>query len=269
MKNSIKLIKQEENGCYFNVEAVVPMNYGFIEDMHINFVAEGKYHTHKLKFDRCENGLVYFKSDVFLETKAIYRYFFDYKVNGYFFVIKVNSDYKKEVHRSVDGITWELFYTSPYNNQHYSQDIITAAAYSEKYDLYVIYGFRCIEFVSPDGEVKFYKAGYMHNLIKLADDVVCYINNGGSSNDVKHLAILKFTDQGIIDDLCYYTYNDSNIPANAFAYQQRALYDEINSNLLTIDITGYGKNYDYPVNSLYYIGASVSLLQENEYIKFK
>lgn len=99
MKNSIKLIKQEENGCYFNVEAVVPMNYGFIEDMHINFVAEGKYHTHKLKFDRCENGLVYFKSDVFLETKAIYRYFFDYKVNGYFketrddsFKLSVNYD---------------------------------------------------------------------------------------------------------------------------------------------------------------------------------
>ena len=38
MNSSIKIKKQEEKGNLYNIEVTIPMDYGFIEDMYINFL---------------------------------------------------------------------------------------------------------------------------------------------------------------------------------------------------------------------------------------
>ena len=100
MDSNIKLKKQNEKGNLYNVEVVIPMDYGFIENMYINFITGEK---HKLKFDKCENGLVYFNSDIYLENKAIYRYFFSYNANGHY---KEKYDDKYKLSVNYDTPEW-------------------------------------------------------------------------------------------------------------------------------------------------------------------
>ena len=100
MDSNIKLKKQNEKGNLYNVEVVIPMDYGFIDNMYINFITGEK---HKLKFDKCENGLVYFNSDIYLENKAIYRYFFSYNANGHY---KEKYDDKYKLSVNYDTPEW-------------------------------------------------------------------------------------------------------------------------------------------------------------------
>jgi len=73
-------ISNFENGKKYHIEINIPQNYGWIEN--VNFVITNTNTSYPLSFDKKENGLVRFSGDIFLETQAIYNYFFSYTANG-------------------------------------------------------------------------------------------------------------------------------------------------------------------------------------------
>lgn len=79
----IKEIDNKEYGNKYHVSIRVPMSYGWIDDMRMVFEDRGSVFGYKLKHIKNEDGYVYFEGDIPLETRAIYRYYFSYYVNGF------------------------------------------------------------------------------------------------------------------------------------------------------------------------------------------
>ena len=75
-------INNIESGKKYKVSIEIPIELGWIDN--VNFIVEdgNKIFAHKLNHQKNENGLALFESEVFLETKAIYRYYFSYFVDG-------------------------------------------------------------------------------------------------------------------------------------------------------------------------------------------
>ena len=75
-------INNIESGKKYKVSMEIPIELGWIDN--VNFIVEdgNKIFAHKLNHQKNENGLALFESEVFLETKAIYRYYFSYFVDG-------------------------------------------------------------------------------------------------------------------------------------------------------------------------------------------
>ena len=94
----IKKIKDLENGNMYQISINFPMEIGFIED--VNFVIENSSDSNffKLSHIKNEDGKVFFNSEIFLETKAIYHYYFSYFVNGnHFFHKKENITHSDNI----------------------------------------------------------------------------------------------------------------------------------------------------------------------------
>lgn len=87
MSNNISFDMQEieknDFGNKYHVSIKVPMSVGWIDDMRIVFEDRGYVFGYKLKHIKNENDYVYFEGDIPLETRAIYRYYFSYYVNGF------------------------------------------------------------------------------------------------------------------------------------------------------------------------------------------
>ena len=78
----VKKIKENENGAVFRVTVRVPAEIGWIDNMTM-IVEKGNYNYHnKINYKEMDNDEVVFESDIELPTCAIYRYYFDYLVNG-------------------------------------------------------------------------------------------------------------------------------------------------------------------------------------------
>ena len=73
-----------DNGCKYKVLLKLPMNDGWFDDVYFCIQRGNSIIPIKLKHKENKDGCVYFetKEDIFLETKAIYNYYFSYKVNG-------------------------------------------------------------------------------------------------------------------------------------------------------------------------------------------
>lgn len=80
---NIKMINQSDNGANYRIDVRIPMSAGWIEDVYFCTVKDGKNFNYKLKHQKNDNEYVYFGADVFLETCGVYRYFFQFKANGY------------------------------------------------------------------------------------------------------------------------------------------------------------------------------------------
>jgi len=78
----VKEITNIENGKKYKISVNLPMNIGWID--YINFVVEKGNQTlyFPMKHIKNENGNIYFETYVDLETRAIYNYYFDFKVNN-------------------------------------------------------------------------------------------------------------------------------------------------------------------------------------------
>ncbi len=74
-----------ENGRKYKVSLELPMKDGWFEDVYFCIQKGGHLIPVRLKHKENRDGIVYFESesDVFLETRAIYKYYFSYKVNGF------------------------------------------------------------------------------------------------------------------------------------------------------------------------------------------
>ena len=79
----IKEIEKNDCGNKYHVSIKVPMSYGWIDDMRMVFEDGGTVFGYKLKHVKNEDDYVYFEGDIPLETRAIYRYYFSYYVNGF------------------------------------------------------------------------------------------------------------------------------------------------------------------------------------------
>lgn len=78
----IEKVKDIENGKKFIVSIEIPTTLGWIDN--VNFIVEdgNKIIPHRLKHQKNENNIAYFSSEIDLETKAIYRYYFSYFIDG-------------------------------------------------------------------------------------------------------------------------------------------------------------------------------------------
>lgn len=98
-------LEKKENSNKYKINMSFPIELGWIED--VNFVIEkgNRIIPYKLKHLKNEDGKVYFEGEVELETRAIYRYYFSYLVDGITNFLK--KEYKNNEHITKDEM-WKM-----------------------------------------------------------------------------------------------------------------------------------------------------------------
>ena len=86
-----KEIEKIENDSKYKVTIEFPLETGWID--YINLVVETQNTSHSipLKHLKNENNKIIFETEFYLETRAIYHYYFEYKVNNQIKYIKQNN----------------------------------------------------------------------------------------------------------------------------------------------------------------------------------
>lgn len=81
----IKETEKLGNGCKYKVSLELPMKDGWFEDVYFCIQKGSQLIPIKLKHKENKDDVVYFETeeDLFLETRAIYKYYFSYKVDGF------------------------------------------------------------------------------------------------------------------------------------------------------------------------------------------
>lgn len=95
---SIKLINPKNNelldkqvdGCAYKVDVVIPMSYGWLDDLYLCVSSDKFNYCFKIPFDHNDEKNVHFSGDIFLETRAIYRTYFTVTCNGRRFYLNKN-----------------------------------------------------------------------------------------------------------------------------------------------------------------------------------
>ena len=92
-KFKIKETEKLDNGCKYKIFLEVPMKDGWFEDVYFCIQKGRDLIPIKLKHKENKDAIVYFETeeDIFLETRAIYQYYFSYKCDGFRRFIK-NED---------------------------------------------------------------------------------------------------------------------------------------------------------------------------------
>lgn len=75
-------IEKFENGNNYQIIVEMPFEYGFIENLDFIIEKGNKTMVFPLKHVGNTNDKVYFETNVYLETSAIYHYYFKYKINN-------------------------------------------------------------------------------------------------------------------------------------------------------------------------------------------
>lgn len=80
---SIEEKENLENGKKYLITLRVPLNYGWYED--VNFIVKNgnDFLYFPLKHQKNENGMAFFTGEGELDTRAIYHFYFNCKINGY------------------------------------------------------------------------------------------------------------------------------------------------------------------------------------------
>ena len=77
-----------EDGKKYHVSIKVPMTMGWIERMKIIVESQAERHAFQLRHSKNEDGYVFFDTDIELNTKAIYHYYFSFEANKEFKYLK-------------------------------------------------------------------------------------------------------------------------------------------------------------------------------------
>jgi glycosidase len=95
----VKEISNIQNGKKYKISINLPMNIGWID--YINFVVEkgNEKQYFPMKHIKNEKGNIYFETYVDLETRAIYNYYFDFKVNNKIKYITKDNSIKEHISR--------------------------------------------------------------------------------------------------------------------------------------------------------------------------
>ena len=78
IKYNIAEINTLKDGNEYEIIIQIPMELGWIEN--VNIIIDGKIFP--MEYFKSENSMAYFKTNLYLETKAIYHYYFSFKANG-------------------------------------------------------------------------------------------------------------------------------------------------------------------------------------------
>ncbi|MBR1386078.1 MAG: glycoside hydrolase family 13 protein [Bacilli bacterium] len=99
-------IEKNDNKVKYNVRIKVPESFGWIERMKFITEANGIRSAYQLKHEKNEDGFVYFSGEVFLNTCAIYNYYFSFEANKNFMYFKKEN---KTGNQSVSNVEkWKL-----------------------------------------------------------------------------------------------------------------------------------------------------------------
>ena len=82
VKTNINLINQKESGNDYEIVMQIPMDLGWIED--VNFIIDNN--TYHMDYLKTEDNFAYFKTNLYLETKAIYHYYFSLPYPLFYFL---------------------------------------------------------------------------------------------------------------------------------------------------------------------------------------
>ena len=88
---NIETIKSNEEGELLKIAINVPMSIGWIERMKFIVESNNERKAFQLKHIKNEDNKVYFETTIFLETKALYYYYFSFEVNNNFIYFKKNN----------------------------------------------------------------------------------------------------------------------------------------------------------------------------------
>lgn len=95
---SLNLIEVMNDGNNYQVIIQIPTCLGWIED--VKFILDDRVIS--MNYVKCENDMAYFEANAFIETKAIYHYYFSCLINGKYVSIKSNEeDWKLSVNFEV------------------------------------------------------------------------------------------------------------------------------------------------------------------------
>ena len=89
----IRETEKLDNGCKYSISLELSMKDGWFEDVYFCVQRGWDLIPIKLKHKENKDGIVYFhtEEDIFLETRAIYKYYFSYKCDGFRRFIKEND----------------------------------------------------------------------------------------------------------------------------------------------------------------------------------
>ena len=88
IKVDFRTLKTSEEGNLYKITIQIPMDLGWIED--VKFILEDEFNKRKInmKYFTQNENMAYFIAETFIETKAIYHYYFSCKANGNFIYLK-------------------------------------------------------------------------------------------------------------------------------------------------------------------------------------
>ena len=81
-KFELKLKEHSEQGNLYEVNVELPLSTGWIDNLQIILETRNKRIVKDIKYDKIENDTIYFKNDLYLETQALYKYYFTCLVEG-------------------------------------------------------------------------------------------------------------------------------------------------------------------------------------------
>ena len=79
IKVNFETIQISDDGNQFQITIQIPMELGWIDN--VKFILDENNET-TMNYCGQENGMAFFKTDVYLPTKAIYHYHFSWQANG-------------------------------------------------------------------------------------------------------------------------------------------------------------------------------------------
>ena len=78
----INEIEKLEKDSKYKVTVELPLETGWIDYINLIVETQNTSYTFPLKHLKNENGKIIFETEIYLETRAIYHYYFEYKVNN-------------------------------------------------------------------------------------------------------------------------------------------------------------------------------------------
>ncbi len=111
IKFKLNPIITSDDGNKYEVIIQIPMALGWIED--VNFIIDSN--VYPMEYFKSEDNMAYFKTNLYLETKAIYHYYFSFKANGNLMSLKnKDNEFKLSVNFDVPdwakgGIMYHIF----------------------------------------------------------------------------------------------------------------------------------------------------------------
>ena len=105
-KVDFRPLKKSEDGNLYEIKVQIPMHLGWIEDVKLILEYDNNQkEINMIYLDKDEKN-AYFKTEAFIETKAIYHYYFTFKANGKYMSLKNENNEKFKLSVNFDVPDW-------------------------------------------------------------------------------------------------------------------------------------------------------------------